>query len=715
MPNLKTSDEAAAASVALVDIFRGVKNGANVKFTFAQVLQFVIDNFPAVAEALQYRNEAEGFRDESSATALEAQANAQSAAEDYARTVIAIAGIASLNPAYRKCCYPTPAYQNVAIFRADTSPTGDTRLTSIVYEDGSEIDLTATARGISPEWQAPRPGIYPTPHETGIRDVIVGNDGNVYAYIYEDDTTKLLGGERNPIAVPDTTAFAYLAAGVLKVIGAQRTRTLVASGAIQSEPVATRPGQIRSVVSAAPSGVRSSLVDVGQFVASAHAFPKTMPAVNGVLYHIITLGQSLSAGSGGAPSGANTVFDYYASEHEATTYIFTNSTSDIIDVRCGKFRGGDASAERIREADLEGIVAYAANGGAGSVHGMTPVDTLGVDWCSQGRETFGIAPKYLITSVGLGGAPFAYWKRTPPANITPVGGIDLGDSWTLRSEFDAVVNAGMAIAADLGLGYKVLAICLKGGESDYTNASSYADAAQVIDEINADLTTPASSCYTGQTEYPIWYGSQPSSFASDNAASVSYNGTESVAAYEALHDAGKLILTGSDYAVIPYDGYDKPSPDFIHLAAQGYGVRGETDREFVGAALAGHAVAPLRFSAVRSGTTITLTYTGGNGSPLVFDTADITERSGTEKGFRWLVGGVSQSISAAITDDREIEITIPSGVSGVLEYAGYGFVTDFIEDEQPRGNVKESVGFASSLPGIATLYHRPIFQSKAVA
>lgn len=46
MPNLKTSDEEAAANVAAIDIFRGVKNGRNVKFSFDQVLEFAVANFP---------------------------------------------------------------------------------------------------------------------------------------------------------------------------------------------------------------------------------------------------------------------------------------------------------------------------------------------------------------------------------------------------------------------------------------------------------------------------------------------------------------------------------------------------------------------------------------------------------------------------------------------------------------------------------------------
>lgn len=606
-----------------------------------------------------------------------------------------------------------PSDIGVSGYLLDTAADGSHAITHKIYRDGGVSDMTAPGRGLHPDMLRPVPGVIPDPAFRDVAGIDVGTDGKVSAIWHADGSLRVLGGVHNPIGTPDRTVGVFVEGGALKADGPNGVVTVIPSGTLAATPSPLQNGFVRTVTQLSPGGVRTSIIDVASFVADTRAAMLAAPAIENKLFMLIAPGNSNSIGShAGAVNVESPTLDYYAGDFEGVYIMKNDAQPGILDERCCCVRAGFTSnAERVRVADLSGLVPYHAAEGQSQTTGITYLGVLAAELAKMIKATFGFSPKFLIASVGLGGAMVADLLQTPAHNVAPTSGDDIGQVWTLRQDFDAAVLAGKALAAAQGWGFEVLGVLPKIGEPDFEVSNIEAQIAQLIDETNDAITNPAGSCYTGQAHHPLWAVTQPTSFASSDAASSTLNGRYPCDALVNLHDAGKMWLAGNDYTIGEHDGWTLLEiggavADNIHFGIKGHvAIAAMLYQGFAKQMVGAAPPAPLRFAASKSGTTITLNYTGGNGSAIEFKTDVISERSGTVKGFRWMVGGVSQSISVAITGNRQIQITIPADVAGTLEYARYGHVTgyDGYDAERARGNVCETVRMATPMYGLASL------------
>ena len=618
-----------------------------------------------------------------SQNASDAQSAADLASSKVAEVQAAVSAAGSIEQVARGTVYQSPDDIGVVEYQTSEFPNGSKYIVGVRYEDGRSFDLSAPSRG-APDSTEARGTVFQSPADTDVAGYERGDDGNIIGLWRADGSYEPLGGVRGAIIDADDTVSAYIDGTTLK---ATDGATSVSFGdAFGVAPVASKKGKfktIRKLSSGAPFPVIADLkaaLRAGRGVAS--------PALGNVLYHVITIAQSVGAGSQGAP-----VLAPYNSGAFPSVWMLNNSSASFQDIRCGKYRGNPDSCERIRESDLTDITAFMSAAGAGNVHGMTPLDSFGVHWAKTANAAFGVAPNILLSCVAIGGTPFRRWKRTPDAMITPISGIDVGASWRARDEFDDVVTAGKRIAAAHGMGYRVLAILSKGGEADdgYVNAST--DLAQVIDEINYDLTTPASAIYC-QDDAPIWLATTPCSFADPN--------TKGMSAYLDAQASGKLNLVAADYALMALGGAGfgfASGAQWEHPINTGYVRLGDYLALAIGDALLGRAYSAPKFGTpTRVGNVLTFPVTGGDGSSLVVDTTTITERANTNAGFRYLVSGTPVAITSVAvngTDPTKIDVTLPSYTAGsVVEYAMFGH-TDALIGTRARGNVRQSTAYVS--------------------
>lgn len=423
-----------------------------------------------------------------------------------------------------------------------------------------------------------------------------------------------------------------------------------------------------SVLNAVPFSAKSVRAIVNRAGLSANTAASAsagvgvlVPDDSRVIHIIILNGQSLSVGAQ-ADDSLVTVW----SEYPDDALMFGGD--DTIDIRMGlPTLAGELQA--LNPATLTGFQPLIAKAGqGGGSRGETVGEGLSRHLVQKARS-IGVQHRTLWIAPGLGGTAYDGLKRgtQPYANMV------------------AAVARAKALAEAQGWRVVVDAQIIVHGEADSSNTGYYNDLLEWQLQANEDLKAE-----TGQVADIPFLMQQPSSFWG------STTGTEAVKAMLRAHEeSDQHFLLGPSY-----QAGDLYAGDILHFTGPGYRVLGETGGPAVENVLWGaRDWQPLRItSAVRSGSTVTLTYSVPNG-PLVIDTSTVSERD--DKGFRYFDGSGEIAISSVSVSDQgndgigSIQLTlgtVPSGTGEHVDYALNGHSGSRATSGIPRGNIRDSAG-----------------------
>ncbi|MDO5642180.1 MAG: hypothetical protein Q4G26_07300 [Paracoccus sp. (in: a-proteobacteria)] len=245
-------------------------------------------------------------------------------------------------------------------------------------------------------------------------------------------------------------------------------------------------------------------------------------------------------------------------------------------------------------------------------------------------------------------------------NLTPADPSDPAtvSQWT-GYRFEQIIRALKVLRYQCslhGLELEVRAITYMHGEADVALGWQYQD---YLEHSQRGFTARI-ACITGQTyEVPVICDQ------ADWRKAPSLPGATSWAQLKAgLDNPGKIACAGPHYWIPRLDS--EGSSDGLHPTAAGRRAPGHNYGRAMNALWASGGYLPLHVSAaVRSGTTVELTFAGNNG-PLVIDTTAVTPAPDGHHGITWhQVGGNSPNvIEAAITGANTMRVTLDTAPAG---------------------------------------------------
>lgn len=378
----------------------------------------------------------------------------------------------------------------------------------------------------------------------------------------------------------------------------------------------------------------------------ADAAPPVLPFFD--VNHVLSTGQSLSVGSGGAPP--LTTAQPYDNRMFVTGVMAggTGLTSLVPLVEGDVIPGGSTPVETM-SSSLANLVTKLAREQALLAQ-------------PEGRRTHDL----LVSAHGVGGTAYAGLKKgtTPYANGM------------------AQAKAGMDAAAALGKTYAIRGVTTVHGESDHlaNNAAYEASLVEWQKDYEADvsaLTGRAGTLPLFQTQMSSWtrLGSTGSAIPHAQLAAHANN-------------PGKIVLVGPKYH-LPY------TADGVHLSNHGYRHMGEDyAKAYRRVVVEGGAWEPVRpRSVTRAGNVITITF-HVPAPPLVLDTTRVTNPG--NYGFAYLDDAAAKPTiaSVAVVGADQVQITLsaaPTGGNRRVTYAATGPLgANGGPTTGPRGNLRDS-------------------------
>jgi hypothetical protein len=268
----------------------------------------------------------------------------------------------------------------------------------------------------------------------------------------------------------------------------------------------------------------------------------------------------------------------------------------------------------------------------------------------------------------------------------------------------ATIARTRVLARRNGLSHRAGAMWFTQGEADRSDVQSTYLTKLVA--LQAALTTDVRAIDRGAGQFPV--------FIDQLHNWTSYTIAESEVPFAQLQAAidypGKFYLVGPKYML-------QTVGDGTHLTADSSAWLGAYQGEIARRVLVlGEAWLPLHItSAVRSGTSVILTYRVPSGS-LVFDTTLVSDPG--NKGYRFFqAGGNSVTVTGAtITGAAQVTLTlsdVPTGTAQTIGYADIGTAGNGGGPlTGPRGNLRDQAP-ATGLYG-ETLYNWAVVQRKAI-
>lgn len=363
--------------------------------------------------------------------------------------------------------------------------------------------------------------------------------------------------------------------------------------------------------------------------------------------HILSSGQSLSIGGGGSAGS------FVTDEQPYKNLMFSTTANAAFAPLAGAMPGVNATGEAPNLAMANMITALVLRNHATDLEYRT-----------------------LHSLHGVGSAAYSVIKK--------------GGSGTAYANGMAQVVAGMKLAQQYGLSYRVGAVTIVHGEQNHIDATTAAVYEGYLREFQADYEADVKAM-TGQPGIVPMLTCQMSSWTSFDTPTTSPIPIGQLAA--AVNNAGRIYLVGPKYQ-LPYS-------DGTHLTAAGYQRLGE----YYGKALykivaerkGWQPLRPIHVS--RSAAVITAVFHVPVGV-LEIDTTNVSNPG--DYGFEYTDAGDGNSVtisSVAITGPNVVQVTLsgtPTGTAQKLRYAytgtaaaGGGPTTG------PRGNLRDQDTTAS--------------------
>jgi hypothetical protein len=254
----------------------------------------------------------------------------------------------------------------------------------------------------------------------------------------------------------------------------------------------------------------------------------------------------------------------------------------------------------------------------------------------------------------------------------------------------AQVQAAKDLADEMGLIYRVLAVCAVHGEADqqFGNTNYKANVEEWQVDFDTDIKT-----ITGQEDDVFLFACQQAGSAPDAGDSLNFTAASAILLEQANQDNSGSII-------IPWPRYSTDHPDGLHLTAWGQRLMGE----FYGKAIKASALNSIQYrplsvdTANLVGDTITLTFHVPT-PPLQFDLESVVFQP--NYGFSYVDDDDSVEIaSVVITGPDEVTITLtgtPTGANPEVRYACLTYLTSLSPKfGKGKGNLCDSDSTASN-------------------